>query len=286
MHHRLSPSRTALLLAASGIAVLSMTSFAADRPRVRRTPDPAPVTTPAPEASVVPGIGASPAVTRTPDPSTAPGEPGCVGLERPDVVGGPVASPPPSMADASGEPAPTADPDATTRIKVPAVGIRLDLPAAWLALGADDLAAIAELPVLVEALAGVDGSTLVFLGVDILPGDDCTIGADVSVIDLGDALDPRLLALAVEAVASGLEALPEVAGEVKVTTADLPIGEAQRLTFTYDATDEGGVTSWWVRADLLVASGHTLMIAAAAPEAVLDDAKPILNAIAKSLREV
>jgi hypothetical protein len=169
---------------------------------------------------------------------------------------------------------------------VPSVGIRLDLPAGWLALDADDLEAIAELPALVEALAGVDGSTLVFLGADILPGDDCTVGADVSVIDLGDALDPRLLALAVEAVSAGLEALPEVTGDVRVTTVDLPIGEAQRLTFTYDATDDGAVTSWWVRADLLVASGHTLMIASAAPQAVLDAVKPQLNAIAKSLREL
>jgi hypothetical protein len=108
----------------------------------------------------------------------------------------------------------------------------------------------------------------------------------VSVVDLGEALDPRLLALAVEAIALGLEELPEVTGDVKVTTADLPIGETQRLTFSYDATDDGGVTSWWVRADVLVASGRTLLVAAAAPQAVIDDAKPALNAIAKSLREL
>lgn len=284
MHRRLSPSRTALLLAASGIALLSMTSFAADRPRARRTPDPAPVATPAPVPSA--GPGASPVLPDSPTPSAGPADAGCLGLERPDLVGPVVASPGASIAEASAQPTPVADPDDTTRHKVPAVGVRLDLPAAWLALDADDLAAIAELPALVEALAGVDGSTLVFLGADILPGDDCTMGADVSVIDLGDPLDPRLLALAVDAVASGLEELPEVTGDVKVTTADLPIGEAQRLTFTYDATDDGGVTSWWVRADLLVASGHTLMVAAAAPEAALDSVKPALNAIAKSLREL
>jgi hypothetical protein len=191
-----------------------------------------------------------------------------------------------SNAVPSPTPTPAADPGATTRYRVPAAGIRLDLPADWLALDGDDLAAIAELPALAEALAGVDGSTLVFLGADVLPGTDCSIGADVSLYDLGAALDPRLLALAVEAIALGIEELPEVAGEVKVTTAELPIGEAQRLTFSYDATDDGGITSWWVRADVLVASGHTLLVAAAAPQAVLDEAKPALNAIARSLREL
>jgi hypothetical protein len=283
VHRRLAPSRATLLLAAAGIALLSMTAAAADRPRVRRTPEPAPVTTAAPPASVDPA--ASAALDVSPAPSDAPADAGCLGLERPDIEG-PAAAPAPSAAIASVAPDPTADPVGTTRYRVPAAGIRLDLPADWLALDGDDLAAIAELPALAEAFAEVDGSTLVFLGADILPGSDCTIGADVSVVDLGEALDPRLLALAVEAIALGLEELPEVTGDVKVTTADLPIGETQRLTFSYDATDDGGATPWWVRADVLVASGRTLLLAAAAPQAVIDDAKPALNAIAKSLREL
>lgn len=285
MHRRPLPARsTAALLAAAGIVLVSMTSFAADRPRIRRTPAPVPVATPAPIASLEPA--ASPVVLASPAASMAPPDAGCLGIARPEIEVTLSPATGDSPAPASPTPTPVEDADGTTRIRVPAAGIRLDLPASWLALEGEDLSAIAELPALAEALEGVDGSVMVFLGADILPGSDCTVGADVSVYDLGEALDERLLAIAVDAIALGLEELDEVTGDVKVSSVELPIGTAQRLAFTYDATDEAGVTSWWVRADVLVASGRTLLVAAAAPSDIADEAKPTFNTIAKSLREL
>ena len=121
---------------------------------------------------------------------------------------------------------------------------------------------------------------------DVLPGEGCVVGGNLSLYDLGEALDPRLLALSVETIALGLEELDEVEGDVKVTTADLPVGDVQRLTFRFDATADGAVTAWWVRADVFTASGRTLMAAYTAPEATAEDAKPVFTAIAKSIREL
>ena len=279
----------AVLAAASG-------ALAAARSRLRPTPVPP---NPAASASPVAGASAAPVATLMPLPSAdLPVGAGCYGLERlaPLASSGPVGSPAAPVAGASPRPVasptpaptptPPPDPDETTRVKVKAAGIRLDLPADWLGFVEDDLAMLEEVPELTETLAAIEASSLVFLGLDVLPGEGCVVGGNLSLYDLGEAIDPRLLALTVEAIALGLEELEEVQGDVKVTGVDLPVGEAQRLTFRFDATDDGALTPWWVRADVFTASGRTLLAAYAAPEAIADDAKPSFTAIAKSIREL
>lgn len=253
-----------------------------------------------PGASVDPG--ASPdASSMPPTPAPTSPLPDCVplpsfdpGLPSPEPGASPTpileASPGPSLT-----PKPTVKPKATpkpagsgstTRHKVPEVGLRLDLPSDWIGLDQNELTGLADIPLSDEWLTYLMASQLVFEGVDVLPGDACAVGTNVSIVDMGADIPIAAIEVSAAALAVSLGNVDGVQGDVAVKMVELPAGTAARLRFHYLVSSTEIPMELVVEGDILAISGHTVMIGFSSMDADSGTAYKTFTTIAKSIRKL
>jgi hypothetical protein len=282
--------------------LLTITPSSAADPRFARAGSPR---IPLPTLPADAGASADPSGSPTPAPTPIPTNP------LPDCHPDPLASLDPGLrspepgasvpVEASGSPSPTPKPtpgltlkptprpddsEDLARYKIREVKIRLDLPSDWIGLNADDLTALDDLPVVDEWLTYLQGSALVFEGVDVLPGDGCHVGTNMSVLDLGGDMPKLAIQVLAEAVQLSLASVDEVQGEVDLEMIELPAGDAARLRFRYVTSSTEVPVELIVEGDIIAIGDHTLLVAFSTPDTQAEGAYMGFARIARSIHKL
>jgi hypothetical protein len=164
-----------------------------------------------------------------------------------DAAAGP--SPAPSYVPASV--APSSPPSPGTRlVEVPDGGLVMPVPTGWTVVEADELADEAALRALEAEIPGLSGLLAVaeasgdavrpiFFAVDQAALDAGTLPANVAMVAIEPQVPDFLLGVAADIVASSLEDALALEGEVELSEADVPAGDAERLAFEHSLTVGG-----------------------------------------------